>query len=121
MGIRPPRPPSSINRIYVGNFNSDNVSVIDGASNNIIATVTVGDGPALFGITANPVTNRIYVPNLDSINVSVIDGVSNTVLATLTLAQFSNPTGADSNPITNLIYVSDQTLDPNLTQFAPRG
>ena len=30
------------NRIYVANYDSNNVSVIDGASNTVVATVAVG-------------------------------------------------------------------------------
>ena len=33
------------NLIYVANYVSDNVSVIDGASNTVVATVAVGSGP----------------------------------------------------------------------------
>ena len=33
------------NRIYVANYDSNNVSVIDGASNTVVATVAVGSQP----------------------------------------------------------------------------
>ena len=69
------------NRIYVANDCSDNVSVIDGASNTVVATVAVGSGP--YGVAVNPNTNRIYVTNAGSDNVSVIDGATNTVVATV--------------------------------------
>jgi YVTN family beta-propeller protein len=36
----------SVNRIYVANLNSNNVSVIDGATNAVIATIPVGVNPA---------------------------------------------------------------------------
>ena len=49
------------NRIYVANHDSNNVSVIDGASNTVVATVAVGTGP--YGVAVNPNTNRIYVAN----------------------------------------------------------
>ncbi|MEW9674286.1 hypothetical protein [Ammoniphilus sp. 3BR4] len=50
MGVLPPGPlglPGSIsvNRIYVANFISNDVSVIDGATNTVIATVLVGTRP----------------------------------------------------------------------------
>ena len=43
------------------NYSSNNVSVIDGASNTVVATVAVGSCP--YGVAVNPNTNRIYVAN----------------------------------------------------------
>ncbi|MEX6702938.1 hypothetical protein ABS315_25640 [Peribacillus frigoritolerans] len=47
------------NRIYVANDFSNNVSVIDGATNTVIATVGVGGVPR--GVVVNPNTNAIYL------------------------------------------------------------
>jgi YVTN family beta-propeller protein len=71
------------NRVYVTNEESDNVSVIDGSNNRVIATVPVGGSPV--DVDVNSLTNRIYVANSDSDNVSVIDGISNTVIAVVTV------------------------------------
>ncbi len=60
----------SINRIYTGNYWDSTVSVIDGASNQTIATVGVGSGP--MGIAANSSTNRIYTANLNDGTVSML-------------------------------------------------
>ena len=68
------------NRIYVANWISDNVSVIDGASNTVVASVAVGSYPE--SVAVNPNTNRIYVTDSND-GVSVIDGDSNTVVATV--------------------------------------
>ncbi|MGW8428860.1 YncE family protein [Peribacillus simplex] len=45
--------------MYVTNDDSSNVSVIDGNTNSVIATVFAGGGPIAVGV--NPTTNRIYV------------------------------------------------------------
>ena len=45
-------------RVYVGNFGSNTVSVIDGITNTVIATVPVVFSP--FDLAVNEVTNRIY-------------------------------------------------------------
>ncbi len=66
------------NRIYVANFVSNNVSVIDGATNSVVATVSMGNGPE--SVAVNPGTNRIYVANFVSNNISVIDGATNSVV-----------------------------------------
>src|SRR6266404_6113198 len=48
-------------RIYVVNENSNNISVMDGATNREITKVTVGKSPV--GIDVNPTTNPIDVAN----------------------------------------------------------
>jgi YVTN family beta-propeller protein len=63
------------NKIYVGNYSSANVSVVDGSYNSAAgstgtSTVTVGTSP--YGMALNPVTNQIYVANQGSGNVTVI-------------------------------------------------
>src|ERR1043165_2459173 len=58
------------NKIYVANYGSNTVTVIDG-SNNTTSTVMAGSHP--FAIAVNPATNKIYVANNGSSNVTVID------------------------------------------------
>ncbi len=48
------------NKIYVANDSSNNVTVIDGATNSP-TTVIVGTSPS--SVAVNPVTNKIYVAN----------------------------------------------------------
>ena len=48
------------NKIYVANYDSDNVTVIDGATN---ATTTVAVGTNPYAVAVNPVTNKVYVAN----------------------------------------------------------
>ena len=91
------------NRVYVANQDADTVSVIDGATDTVIATVNVGSSPACVGV--NPATNRIYVANYLSNNVSVIDGATNTVVKTIAVG--SDPNGVAVNPATNRIYVAN--------------
>jgi YVTN family beta-propeller protein len=91
------------NRIYVANLNSNNVSVIDGNTDTVIATVSVGNSPVDVGV--NSVTNMIYVPNSGDNTVSVIDGASNTVVATI--GGLSVPFRLGVNTETNQIFVSN--------------
>jgi YVTN family beta-propeller protein len=92
---------SQTNRIYVSNHDSDNVSVIDGAGDSVIATIGVGDEP--WGVGVNSQTNRIYVSNWFSDNVSVINGSGDSVIATIGVGD--RPEGVGVNPQTNRIYV----------------
>ena len=56
--------------------NSNNVTVIDGAT-NAITTLAAGTTPR--AVAVNPVTNKIYVANNGSNDVTVIDGATNTI------------------------------------------
>ncbi len=67
-------------RAYVAN-RSNTVSVIDTATNTVVATIPVGQGPWEVAIT--PDGTRAYVTNAFSNTVSVIDTATNTVVATI--------------------------------------
>jgi YVTN family beta-propeller protein len=73
---------STTNRIYVSNTISNTISVIDGGSNTVIATVPLSVSPD--GIVVNPTTNMVYVAAPLTGDVVVIDGSSNTVVTTIT-------------------------------------
>jgi uncharacterized repeat protein (TIGR01451 family) len=98
VGVNP-----TTNRVYVANYTSNSVSVIDGASHTVIATVPVSSHP--WGVGVNPTTNRVYVVNGDT--VSVIDGASNTVVATVPVG--SSPRDIGVNPTTNRVYVTNNS------------
>lgn len=74
-------------KVYVSNFRSNNVSVINTATNAVVATVSVGTGPR--GIT--PLGSNIYVENFDSGTISVINTATDTVSATIYVGH--SPTG----------------------------
>jgi YVTN family beta-propeller protein len=91
------------NKVYVVNNISNNVTVIDGATN---ATTTVGVGTNPVAVAVNPVTDKIYVVNFNSNNITVIDGATN---ATTTLADPGavGPVRVAVNPVTNKFYVTN--------------
>ena len=61
--------------VYVANAGSNTVSVIDPATNKVVATIPVsGNGPS--GVAINPTNGLIYVPNVRSNTVSVVSTVS---------------------------------------------
>jgi YVTN family beta-propeller protein len=66
--------------VYVANRGSNTISVIETATNTVVATVSVGANP--FGVAVTPDGTRVYVAHRSSNNVSVIDTASNTVVAT---------------------------------------
>ena len=66
---------------YLTNFDDGTVSVIDTASNTIVATVNVGSGP--YGVAVSPDGAEVYVANSGSDNVSVIETANHTVTDTV--------------------------------------
>ncbi len=88
---------------YISNQSSNNVSVIDIATNTVVAIVPVGSGPG--GVAVNPGGTRAYVVNVGARNVSVIDTGTNSVIATVVAG--SGPTGVALNPAGTFAYVVD--------------
>lgn len=71
----------STNRIYVANYNSGNVTVIDGAT-HAKTNVPVGFRPG--SLAVNQANNKIYAADWGGANnVTVIDGATNAAVATL--------------------------------------
>lgn len=98
---------SSTSRIYVANSVSDNVSVIDGASSTVIATIPAGRTPR--DVAVNSKTNMVYVANSGSSEVTVIDGGSNEVIATVAVGK--EPWGIAADPSTDRVFVSNRRSD----------
>ena len=71
-------------RVYVTSTWSDTVSVIDGESNEMVATIGVGRRPDAIAVDVE--TNTIYVANAGSNNINVIDGATNRVINVIPLA-----------------------------------
>src|ERR1044071_2294559 len=55
---------------YVANFISNDVSIVDPATNTVVGTVPVGASPEFLAVTPND--DFVYVTNVSSGNVSVI-------------------------------------------------
>ena len=89
-------------QVFVANFNDDTVTVVDGASNTIVATISVGDGPAF--IAVNKLTNRVYVGNENNKTISFIDG--RTLMVVSTLAVPLRPGLLVADETTSRIYSS---------------
>lgn len=88
--------------IYVANWNSSNVTVINGATDST-TTVNVGTGPD--AIAVNPVTGMIYVANQTGNTVTVINGATD---STTTVSVGTGPDAITVNSMTNKIYVANQ-------------
>jgi len=76
------------------------VTVIDGASNGVVATVAVGTSPR--ALCHNPANNKIYCANYGSRSVTVIDGATDSLITTATVGRY--PKAIYYNPINNKVY-----------------
>ncbi len=107
---------SIMNKIYVTNQGSQNVTVIDGATNT---TSTVRDANAVnpVAVAVNEDTNTVYVANVgcfhcnpgDNLNpgsVTVINGKTDSV-TTIIDPQAGNPEAVAVDPVTNQVYVEN--------------
>lgn len=95
------------NKIYVANTGSGSISVIDGASDNVVATIPGEAHP--YAVAVNEVTGTVYVTNTYSDAVTVIDVHTDT-------AHPLNVGGADGIAIdsrTNTIFLTSYE-DPDL-------
>ncbi|MGH8509815.1 MAG: calcium-binding protein [Gammaproteobacteria bacterium] len=93
---------------YITNSGSNNVSVIDTASNTVTATVPVGTNPE--GVAVTPDGGFVYVANTGSNNVSVIATATNTVAATV---------GVGTDPVAFGRFIGPATPEPTTCNGLP--
>ena len=90
-------------KVYVANAGSNNVSVINTATNTVVKTVSVGNAP--IGVAITPDGTKVYVANSGSNNVSVIHRPGNTVVATIPVGNC--PRGVAITPDGTQAYVAN--------------
>jgi YVTN family beta-propeller protein len=104
---------SVTNKLYVTNRADGTVTIINGATNQVIKTLPVGANPV--GADVNPLTNRIYIANYGNRKgntVSVVDGNTDQVITTITVQYGPILTAVDS--VTNKIYAVNRcSTDPH--------
>jgi YVTN family beta-propeller protein len=97
--------PAAPARIYVSNQLDNTVSVIDGASHKIVATVRVGVSPAQMAVS--PDRRSVYIANTASNTVSVLNTGNNTVVKTMALPRGSSPIGVALGPSGRYLYTAN--------------
>ena len=90
--------------MYVANFNSGDISVIDSATNKVISTIQVGSSPN--ALEYNPSNGNMYVANSESGDISVIDSATNKVISTVETGD--NLQNLVYNPSNGNIYVANE-------------
>ena len=93
--------------IYVANWGSDNVTVIQLTTGRVLGSIPVGSEPD--GILFDSVTGFLYVANNASDNVTVINGASNTVAGSV--ATGPGPAALAYDASTRTVYVANSCSD----------
>jgi len=73
-------------KVYVASEGSSKVTVINGATNEVIARVAAGNG---VGLCYNQTNNRVYCADLGPDVVSVVDGATDSVIANVHVGTIS--------------------------------
>src|SRR5262245_45854244 len=87
------------------NSGSNTVSVVDTATNSVVASVPVGTGAG--GVAVHPAGTFVYVANNLSNTVSVLDTVSNIVVASIPVGTGTGPWGVAVHPAGTFLYVAN--------------
>jgi len=96
--------------VYFANQNARTITVVDGATDAVAATIPLSARPT--GVAVDPVTDTIYVPvipagSAGAANVDVIDGATNKLSpASIALPTGSAPIGVAVDSSTNTVYVA---------------
>jgi YVTN family beta-propeller protein len=94
---------TNMNKVYVANYGTGTISVIDGKTDKHIKDIDVGDKPNSVGV--NPTTNKVYVSNEGSNNVSIIEETKEKDNIK-TIPLLYNSADLHINPETNKVYVA---------------
>ncbi|MCF3172471.1 IPT/TIG domain-containing protein [Streptomyces sioyaensis] len=90
--------------VYVTNFGSSSVSVIDTTTRSVITTIGVTSGP--WGVSVAPDGLRAYVACFGNDSVAVIDTATRTVTASI--PGLNSPLGLTVSPDGSRLYVASQ-------------
>ncbi len=94
----------SLDKVFITNFDSGTVSVVDMNALTLLATIPVGANPRRIAVDA--ATHRVYVTNsIAAGTVTVINAQTNAVVATIPVG--NDPRGVGSNFFINEVYVSN--------------
>ena len=92
--------------VYAANADSNDVTVIDAATNMVVITIDVGSEPR--NPAVSPDGSRVYVPNRHDDTVTVINGMTNTVITTIDDDDFDEPYSAAVAPDGSRVYIANK-------------
>jgi uncharacterized protein len=98
---------ASAGRVYVANYASHTVSVLDAATDAVLAEIEVAAHPQ--AIAVNPATHMVFALSTRANSVTVIDGVTNKVAADVSIA--NGPYAIAVDTANNQIFVESISGD----------
>ena len=98
-------PNPAINKVYVANFASDTIHVLNATTLEEVEEIWVGPNPTFVRI--NETTNQVFVVTYGNNSVVVLDGVTNKILHTKSSGGFG-AWGLAVNSDLNRVYVSNR-------------
>jgi len=75
---------SSSGRVFIANYASGTVTVLDGVNDSVVATVSTGAHPQAIAVDSS--NHRVYVMSTQEGTTTVLDGTNNSVLGTVRAA-----------------------------------
>jgi YVTN family beta-propeller protein len=75
-------------KVYIADYGANEISMVDGVMNSVMATIPVGNQPN--GLVIAPDGSKVYVANSADNTVSVVATATNTVVATIPVGQQPN-------------------------------
>lgn len=100
--------------IYVTNEGSNNVSVVNRQSGDVVATIMVGDKPKGIALSLSRKRPRVYIANSGSDSMSVIDPTTNKVELEVPIRFGTAPEGiavASISPAKEFIFIANYGSD----------
>jgi YVTN family beta-propeller protein len=95
---------NATDQVWVTNTGSNNVTVINGTTQAVVANITVGSEP--LGIAVNPGQARVFVATNGTNGTSMINATSFALLSHIAVGV--EPTGVVYDGATNQVFVSDR-------------
>ncbi len=95
-------------QVFVANFGSDSLSVIDTREDRVVATIAVGGGPV--GVAISP-TGEVYVVNKKDSTLSIVDLETMSVIGSVALGQDGEPNDVAVTPDGSLAVVTKSAGD----------
>lgn len=96
-------------KLYVANYGSGVVTVLDTETYDELASITVGIKPRALGIFVSGPRTRVFVANRESNSVSIIDGDTDTVVKTVAVGAAPKSIAVDSS--TGYAYVTCESAN----------
>ncbi len=100
---------ATTNRLYVGNRNTKQISILDPATGTVTQSVTLDQAP--YALAINPATNRLFVVLADTNQVDVRDGASLDRIALLAVGAQGLDGGDGIAVLNGKVYVSNNAAN----------